>query len=184
MRFRRPPILTTVVAAAAVSLLAAGCGGGSSTTAATTTAATQNGALAYARCMRSHGVPNFPDPTSSGGNNKEAIVSSLKGVSNSQVQTAQTACRHLNGGGPGTGQNAAQRQPNAAAMLAFAHCIRGHGFPNFPDPTSSGQLTHEMLANAGISLHQPAVLQAGDACTSVTHGAITKAIVARFVAGQ
>jgi len=180
----RPPIVTTVIAATAVSLLAAGCGGGSFTTAATTTTATQNGALAYARCMRSHGVPNFPDPISSGGNNKEAIVSALKEVSNSQVQAAQTACMHLNGGGPGTGQNAAQGQTHTAAMLAFAHCIRSHGFPNFPDPTSSGELTHQMLANAGINLHQPAVLRAGDACTSVTHGAITKAIVARFVAGQ
>jgi hypothetical protein len=41
-----------------------------------------------------------------------------------------------------------------------------------------------MVASAGINLHQPAVLQAGDACVSVTHGVITKAAVARFVAGQ
>ena len=69
-------------------------------------------------------------------------------------------------------------------MLAFARCMRSHGFPSFPDPSSSGQLTHEMLANAGINIHQPAVLQAADACVSVTHGFITKAAVARFVAGQ
>jgi len=41
-----------------------------------------------------------------------------------------------------------------------------------------------MVANAGINLHQPAVLEAGDACVSVTHGLLTKANVARFVAGQ
>lgn len=41
-----------------------------------------------------------------------------------------------------------------------------------------------MLANAGIKLHQPAVLQAADACVSATHGVITKASVARFVAGH
>jgi hypothetical protein len=41
-----------------------------------------------------------------------------------------------------------------------------------------------MLAQAGINLHQPAVLDAADACVSVTHGVITKAVVARFVAGQ
>ncbi len=68
--------------------------------------------------------------------------------------------------------------------LAYSHCMHSHGVPDFPDPTSSGQLTHEMVANAGIDLHQPAVLRAGDACVSVTHGVITKAIVARFVAGQ
>jgi hypothetical protein len=62
--------------------------------------------------------------------------------------------------------------------------MRGHGFPSFPDPTSSGRLTREMLANAGINLHLPAVLQAADACVSVTHGVITTTAVARFVAGQ
>ena len=185
MRRRRPPILASVVAVAAVSLLAAGCGGGSSTTAATTaTATTQNGALAYAHCMHSHGVPNFPDPTASGGNDKQAIVSALQAVGNSQAQAAQTACMHVNGGSPGTRQSATQSQARTAAMLAFARCLRSHGFPDFPDPSSSGQLTHEMVANAGINLHQPAVLEAGDACVSVTHGVITKAIVARFVAGQ
>lgn len=35
-----------------------------------------------------------------------------------------------------------------------------------------------MLANAGINLHQPAALQAADACVSVTHGVLTKAAVA------
>ena len=60
-------------------------------------------------------------------------------------------------------------------MLAFARCMRSHGFPSFPDPTSTGELTHEMLANAGINLHQPAVVQAADACVGVTHGVITKA---------
>jgi hypothetical protein len=38
-----------------------------------------------------------------------------------------------------------------------------------------------MLAEAGINLHQPALLQAGDACVSVTHGVLTKADVARAV---
>jgi hypothetical protein len=69
-------------------------------------------------------------------------------------------------------------------MLAFAGCIRSHGFPSFPDPTSNGTVTHQMLDAAGINLHQPAVLQAGYACTSVTHGLITRSDVARFVAGQ
>jgi hypothetical protein len=71
-----------------------------------------------------------------------------------------------------------------AALLAFARCLRSHGFPSFPDPTSSGQVTNQMLASAGINLNQPAMLQVADACVSVTHGLITKAAVARFVAGR
>jgi hypothetical protein len=172
----------SVAAFAAVSLLTAGCGGSSATVAATTTA-TPNGAVAYAHCMRSHGLTNFPDPAAGERNDKEAVVSALQGISRSRVQAAQTACRHVNDGTPGTGQSAAQSQKHTAALLAFARCLRTHGFPRFPDPTS-GQITHEMLAQAGINLHQPAVLQAADACVSVTHGFITRPQVARFMAGQ
>jgi hypothetical protein len=70
------------------------------------------------------------------------------------------------------------------AALAFARCLRGRGFPRFPDPASTGELSHEMLASAGIDVHQPALLRAADACVSVTRGAITKADVARFAAGR
>jgi hypothetical protein len=69
-------------------------------------------------------------------------------------------------------------------MVAFARCLRSHGFVNFPDPTSGGDLTHQMLATAQINLQQPALVQAADACVGVTHGVITKAVVARFVAGH
>lgn len=55
---------------------------------------------------------------------------------------------------------AIESQGQIAAFLTFARCIRSHGFPSFPDPTSSGELTHQMVANAGISLRQLAVLQA------------------------
>jgi hypothetical protein len=174
----RTLIAISLVAAAAVSLLTAGCGGSSMTTAATT----ENGPLAYAHCMRTHRVPNFPDPTGESG--KQAVVSALREVSNSQAQAAQTACAHVNGGSPGTSQSATSSQAQTAGAVAFSRCLRSHGFPNFPDPTSSGQLTHQMVANAGINVHQPAVLRAADACVSVTHGVITKATVASFVAGQ
>jgi hypothetical protein len=177
MRRHRPTILTIVIVAGAVSLLAAGCGGSSSTTTATTT----SGPLAYARCMRSNGVPNFPDPTSSeGGNNKAAIVRALQAVSTSQGQAAQTACRHVNGGSPGTRQIVAQGPASTAVMLAFARCMRSRGFPNFPDP-AHGQLSPQMVAAAGVDLHQPAVLRAGLACIRVTHGLLTRADIERAV---
>jgi hypothetical protein len=37
---------------------------------------------------------------------------------------------------------------------------------------------------SGINLHQPAVRQAADACVGVTHGVVTRAVVARFIAGE
>jgi hypothetical protein len=178
MRSRHSSILTAVIAAGAASLLAAGCGGGSSTAAGTTT---QNVALEYSHCMQSHGVANFPDPSSGGKISKDQVVA--LDPASPQFQAAGRACARI-APGPGGQQTSAQGPARTAAMLAFARCLRSHGFPSFPDPTTSGQLTHEMVTGAGIDLNQPAVLQAGDACVSVTHGIITKAIVARFVAGQ
>lgn len=49
------------------------------------------GLLAYSSCVRSHGVPNFPDPTSSGGIPKE--TAQKLGVSQSQLEAAQSDCR-------------------------------------------------------------------------------------------
>jgi hypothetical protein len=40
-----------------------------------------------------------------------------------------------------------------------------------------------MVTASGINLHQPAVLDAGLACTSVTHGLLSRADVERAVNG-
>jgi len=202
-RGRLPRAAVTAGAVLAIGIAVAGCGGGSSSagiahlsssraggsaasgggsSSPESSASTQQKMVAYAQCMRTHGVPSFPDPTSSGAITKEAAIRAFKEVSNAQAFAAQTACRQLqpNGGRP----SQAVLAQRLSDLLAFARCIRTRGVPNFPDPTSSGELTHEMLANAGIDVHQPAVLHAADACVGVTHGALTKAAVARFVAGQ
>jgi hypothetical protein len=134
--------------------------------------------------MRSHGVAGFPDPTT--GHEFKISISPTSGANPESpgFQSAMTTCKHLLPGGGPRNASATQSPAHTAALLAFARCMRSHGFSSFPDPTSGGQLTHEMLAQAGINLHQPALLQAADACVSVTHGVITKEIVARFVAGQ
>jgi hypothetical protein len=133
--------------------------------------------------MRSHGVPDFPDPTNAGGASKQAVVSALQAIGGSRAQAAQIACVNVNGGSPGAGGGQSHNQAHTTAMLAFARCIRSHGFLKFPDPTTSGQLSQEMLSTAGINLHEPRLLRVADSCTGVTHGMITKAAVARFVAG-
>jgi hypothetical protein len=60
-------------------------------------AATDAAALKYANCMRSNGVPNFPDPNGHG-----AIqIQEAPGVldeSSPQFQKAETACKSLDNG--------------------------------------------------------------------------------------
>ena len=174
------------VAAIAAMIVIAACGSNSSSSGGPPNQRqlqqAQQAAVAFADCMRSHGVSNFPDPTTSPREFKQSLDPTTAHAP--AFQPAVSACRHLLPRGGRHSQNPPHTQAQIAAILAFARCLRSHGFPSFPDPTSSGDLTHQMLANAGINLHQPGVLQAGDACVSVTHGIVTKAAVARFVAGQ
>ena len=165
------------VSAAVVSLTVAACGA-----APQPTSTRPSGLIAYSHCMRTHGVPAFPDPTSSQGITKRAVVA-VSGTP--QFATASTDCRRFL---PATGlaapPTAQQIRTRVADAIAFARCMRAHGFAHFPDPTATGDLTHQMLASAGIELHQPAVVQAADGCTGVTHGLITPASVASFIAGH
>ena len=131
--------------------------------------------------MRSHGVSNFPDPTTDPRAFKESLNPTT--AHSPAFQPAVSACQHLMPRG-GQSQSPRPSQAQITAELAFARCLRSHGFRNFPDPSTTGEITHEMLANAGINIHQPAVVQAADACVGVTHGFLTRADVARFVAGH
>ena len=186
MRCRRPLILTSVVAVAAFSLLAAGCGSGgspgvasvaSSTTAATTT--TQNEAavaVSFSRCMRSHGVPTFPDLSTTEPHALKATAQRLA-ASNPRFTAAAKACNHLLPNG-GSSEEAAHRQRTQLAdELSFARCMRSRGVTRFPDPTAQGGLTVEMVQAQGIDVHSPAVLRVVQACLPASHGALTPAKV-------
>jgi hypothetical protein len=193
MRCRRPLILTTTVAAAAI--LVAGCGSGSSpgvanVSSSNSSTSSNSGkpptqaqiqqALGFVQCMHANGVPSFPDPKPGG--SLKLTIHQLD--ASPQVQTAVSACRKFLPAGNAASQNPARTRAQTAALLALARCMRSHGFPSFPDPTGTGQLTHEMLADARIDLHDPQAVAAANTCTSVTRGVITKAAVAHFVAGQ
>ncbi len=144
----RPLILASLVAVAAFSLLAAGCGGGgsprvasvaSSASVATTTA--QNGtattmtgtvasALAFARCMRSHGVPNWPDPNSGGFFDK----SKLQGLGLTIARARALEQGPCDVPLP-SHQQYAITPADQVDYREGAACMRRHGFPDFPDPS-------------------------------------------------
>jgi hypothetical protein len=143
------------VATAALALLAAACAGsgssaGSSGAANAGASTTSASGVAYSGCMRSHGVPNYPDPDSSGQLPKSDAHH--LGVSSTQLQEAQQACQHLlpiTGRAINTGSvqqcMMADDCPRALVQQvlteerSFAECMRSHGVPNWPDPTTDSQ---------------------------------------------
>src|SRR5579862_5527039 len=84
-----------------------------------------NAGLAFARCMRSNGVPNFPDPSSGGG----VTITSGNGIDpgSPQFQSAQRACqKYLPAEKAPSPAQVAKMQAN---LLKFSACMRSHGVP-------------------------------------------------------
>ena len=185
MRCRRPLIPASVLAVAALSLLAA-CGGGGSpgvasgATSRTAATTTQSEAVAYSRCMRSHGVPGFPEPDSAGTFAADQVKSIR--VGKSQLRAADRACSHLLPSGLGgliaaPQDRAQQTRTRIADELSFARCMRTHGVSRFPDPTAQGELSVAQVQAQGIDVRSPAVLRIVQACLPASHGALTPAKV-------
>lgn len=139
----RPPTARAAAAAIAATglVLLAACGGGPASTgsggSANAVGSTKSQVgIDYAGCMRSHGVPRYPDP--SAGNELPSGLPKVSpeqlGVSSAQYQAAQNACAHLLPNGGQLTQSQSQQDLNA--MRRFAQCMRSHGVPTWPDPTN------------------------------------------------
>jgi hypothetical protein len=140
-RKRRP--LTALALIAMVALTSA-CG--SSAPAGTSSggsdgnhvAATAQKAVKFAKCMRSNGVSDFPDPGASGKFTLDGIVNGSSLDPNTPAFTqAISACKPLEPAGF-TGRKRSSQQQDAA--LKFAECIRTNGVPDFPDPANGQPL--------------------------------------------
>jgi len=171
-----------VLAAGALALSAAGCGAASGATPHASHASSSQtgnapatggnggaatGPLAYAACMRAHGIPDFPDP--SGGGMTQRVTRTqvtINGVtlkeSAAQFQTASQACQSK------MGINTSGGPPNPAlqkAALEFANCMRTHGVPNFPDPKVSGNgVQIQIKKSSGINPQSPQFQKARSTC--------------------
>ena len=81
--------------------------------------------LKYAQCMRSHGVVNFPGPSSNGTISVGGTVSRSP-----QYPAADETCRKLlpNGGVP----TDAQQAQGIAQLLTLSVCMRAHAVSDYP----------------------------------------------------
>jgi hypothetical protein len=165
---------------AGLSLLVSACGGSPASQVAqlSSTGPSATGkyaaSLAYSRCMRSHGVPNFPDPKQVGGGIQ--VSGSAPGIDPQSplFASAQHSCRHfLPGGGEPTH---AGQQRGLARMLGISRCMRAHGISGFPDPTlapPSSRAGYSAIRSNGVAwlaipesidVRSPAFKQAAAAC--------------------
>lgn len=170
MRFRLGALTAVLIGAA---LLAAACGGSSSTGASSTSTqiptlqSMTTKALAYAQCMRSHGITNFPDPTVQDNAHEKGVGFSVPGsLSNSpQFASAAKTCRKQTGFGQ---PNPAVLQAMMADALKFSVCMRSHGITSYPDPVENGHgVQMGPGPNSGIDTSSPQFKAAQKACVYV-----------------
>lgn len=148
-----------LVAGVAVSVLVCACGGSANSTHAPVSTGSSGRLmaqfLAYARCMRSHGVSRFPDPTTSGGIG--IVLPHDLNLNSPTFVAANQACKALAPAAhPAKTTASAQK---LAAELKVARCMRSHGLPGFPDPNGQG-----IFDRSRFNKTSPAFRAASNAC--------------------
>ncbi len=144
---------TAAVAAALLGfvLLAAACSSGPKGP-DSSSAGTMAQLLAYSKCMRAHGIRDFPDPVANKGGPAGGPGFNLSGggsdvdPNNPVYKAANQACQSLL-----PVPSTAQQQQWMAQAMKFSQCMRSHGIPDFPDPTASGGITITAQPGSGGS---------------------------------
>ncbi len=135
--------LFAALTAAVCALATSACGSSGQTASAPSH---PQASLQFSECMRSHGVPNFPDPGGSGGINLDGT-----GINpfSPSFEGAQAVCRRLlPGGGPGSRHVTEQQKER---IVATSECMRSHGVSGFPDPTSKAPTSLQSLGQYSIA---------------------------------
>ncbi len=138
----RKAVVLTALLATTVAIAACGAATPKSNDSTASNAPHRSDALKLAQCMRTHGVPQFPDL---GGNARMGIQASSNGknatisvdghslnVSGPAFQKAMQECSKYGPKGPPV--SGAQLAKIKQGALKMAQCMRTHGVPNFPDP--------------------------------------------------
>ena len=156
-----------IAALVGVALLATACGGGVSSHAGagrSSAAADRRPYLAYSRCMRNHGAPFWPNPSTRAGRGgvyqyrvTAHILAQEHGPS---WNAALSACaKHA----PRLPFTEAQLAAARTRLLKVTQCMRSHGFPDWPDPDiSPSQIS--ILPPRGANPGNPKYRAAAQAC--------------------
>jgi hypothetical protein len=158
---RRARSARLAVVSAGTVLLAAACGGSPGPAAS----ALYQRSLTYSRCMRSHGVLEFPILRQGPGGTLAHPVSPPTGMLSSPgYDAAFRACLKL-AVGSGGGGFAARYRATALRGLKQAECMRAHGVTNYPSPAAlDGGLHSPDFTTIGLDPHTLEFQAAAQAC--------------------
>jgi hypothetical protein len=157
--------LAVLLGSAVLAVGAGGCGSGRHGGPAAGAPSAGLG-VSFSDCMRSHGVPDFPDALPGGGYNIPPTVDQQSPA----YRSAETACDRLEPG-PIAPHTPSERQTRLA--VAFSRCVRAHGLPRFPDPSLHPPPPSQVqgIIRGGLywvittdTVHSPAFRQAAAAC--------------------
>lgn len=132
--------------------------GGGRSSAPTTQRQKVSSYVAFAACLNRHGVQ--VEPARTGGLVWEAGPG-VPGPRSPQALAAVRDCKKLVPASFGHPPTAAESAANTALMLRLARCMRAHGVPKFPDPTSEGI---RFSPSSGINPNSPAYRAAEKRC--------------------
>ncbi|MFT3864133.1 MAG: hypothetical protein QM729_07670 [Solirubrobacterales bacterium] len=161
-------LLIALAVVAAGTLLTA-CGGSSSPSGSTTSAA--DGAFKFSKCMREHGVKNFPDPEVSA-SGATRIQFKAEGTSSKTLEAAQEACRHFQEEGAQKQELSPQQQVEQEEQVdKFAKCMREHGIEVETSTAGGGaKVSVGGGGQGGPNPESPAFQKAQEACQSLMPG--------------
>ena len=163
-RSTRTTTVTLGLIAVSSGLALAGCGGSRpAAVPVSTNQQTLRALLGYSRCLRAHGIPNFPDPVT----RKDGVPEYPESAPRVPSQDQQ-ACRAAIASLPASYTPNPTLSPHEVRqMLQVSNCMRRHGIFGWPDPNSQGQFPINP-SDASFQQDKPRIGAAMAACQGLS----------------
>ena len=159
---RRTGFLTAAITG--IALLAAACGNGSHTTGSPANGSvTYQQAVTFAHCLRTHGEPQWPDPTGQGNFN----VSKMD-IRSPRYMRSFSDCEVMRPAGIKMEESAVQRRATSKELAKFTTCMHSHGYAHY---SNSGRGKRALHLNPGINPTSPSFRSAMKRCGAVAYHA-------------
>src|SRR5438105_2676467 len=156
MSFPTKPV--PLISCALAGLALAACGGSGSKANASAAQDNEKQVVAFAKCMREHGV-NISTPNGPGGGPLK-----INGTNPQVMQAAQKACERYRPRGAKEKLSPAERAAREDAVRNFARCMRSHGIELQTETRNGGGEIGIHINRNGVNPESPTFQAAQKAC--------------------